>query len=203
MQATSSYLPITYSWSNNFVGQFNSSLCAGSYTVTATDIYECSVDTTISIGGVNIGDTVYGGIVFYLDGNGGGLVVATQGFNGKNWGCYGTNIAGASGSAIGTGLQNTNDIQASGCALGSNFAAETCVNLNIGGYNDWFLPSVDELLALYLSNLNISNLIWPLDEAWSSTEASSYHAYTKNMVTGATVTRGKANGWGVIPIRAF
>ena len=199
VQATSSYLPITYSWSNNFVGQFNSSLCDGSYTVTATDIYGCSVDTTISIGGVNIGDTVYGGIVFYLDGNGGGLVFAQQFFSGKNWGCYGTNIPGASGSAIGTGLQNTNDIQASGCASGSNFAAEICVNLNIGGYNDWFLPSVDELYALYLTNL-LQGANW---EAWSSTEAGAYHSYTKNMGTGTTVTRGKVNGWAVIPIRAF
>ncbi|MDA8535703.1 DUF1566 domain-containing protein, partial [Flavobacteriales bacterium] len=50
VQATSSYPPITYTWSNGFVGVFNMSLCAGVYSVTITDTYGCSVDTTVSIG---------------------------------------------------------------------------------------------------------------------------------------------------------
>ena len=57
VQATSSYSTPTYSWSNSFSGSFNMGLCLGMYTVTASDIYGCTVDSTISIGNVVLGCT--------------------------------------------------------------------------------------------------------------------------------------------------
>ena len=57
VQATSSYLPITYIWSNGFTGSFNMGLCTGIYTVTAIDNYGCSVDTTVTLGNVLFGCT--------------------------------------------------------------------------------------------------------------------------------------------------
>ena len=60
---------------------------------------------------VEIGDTLQGGIVFYVDGTGEhGLVAATEDLGTYQWGCFGTVLTGADGTSIGTGFQNTLDI---------------------------------------------------------------------------------------------
>ena len=105
-----------------------------------------------------IGDTYAGGIVFYLDGLGGGLVCApTDQFIETSpgvfdytfeWGCRGTLIAGANGQAIGDGAQNTAAIVA-GCAQ-TDIAALICDTLTLNGYSDWYLPSRNELNEMYV-----------------------------------------------------
>ena len=130
-----------------------------------------------------IGDTYQGGIVFWLDGNGGGLIAApTDQAIGAEWGCYGNAIAGADGTAIGTGAQNTIDIE-TGCTS-SGIAADLCANLTLGGYSDWFLPSKDELTQMYF-NLHqqglggFSNFYY-----WSSSEAASNNAWVRRFANG-------------------
>ena len=69
---------------------------------------------------LDIGDSHQGGIIFYLDGNGGGLIAApTDHPTNAEWGCYESAISGADGTAIGTGNQNTIDIVA-GCSSAWN-----------------------------------------------------------------------------------
>lgn len=69
---------------------------------------------------------------------------------------------GASGTALGTGLSNTNAIMAVR-NMGS-FAAKICydyVNPDTGTrvYDDWFLPSRDELAKLYDNKVAIGNFV--------------------------------------------
>jgi len=135
-----------------------------------------------------IGNTYQGGIVFWLDGNGGGLISAPTDQSNSDWGCFGTWISGADGTAIGTGVQNTIDIVA-GCAT-SGTAADICANLTLGGYNDWFLPSIDELNEMHLNigrgnALGLGNVGGFLSQKyWSSTEYNNDYARVQSFANG-------------------
>ena len=96
----------------------------------------------------------------------------SEGNYGAIWGCFGTTIAGADGSAIGTGNQNTIDIIA-GCS-DDGIAAKLCSDLSITGddgtvYNDWYLPSKNELIKLFENRTAIGGFDMNASY-WSSTE---------------------------------
>lgn len=96
-----------------------------------------------------IGESLGGGIVFYIDGTGQhGLISATADqSSGANSGCYMTYIGGTL-TAIGSGQNNTLIILGSCGEPG--IAALICYDLVLNGYDDWFLPSKDELNEMYL-----------------------------------------------------
>jgi hypothetical protein len=96
---------------------------------------------------------------------------------GAAWGCQGTTISGADGTAIGTGNQNTIDIMA-GCAE-AGIAARLCGDLVEGGYSDWYLPSKDELNQLYLNKRAIGG--FKLESYLSSTEFNPSYAWLNNI----------------------
>mgnify|MGYP001166948143 FL=1 len=105
----------------------------------------------------SIGDPYQGGKVLYLfqEGDAGyvagevhGLIAAPDDeIVGAPYSC--SNVSGATGTAIGTGAQNTLDILAS-CS-DDYMAARISADLEIGGYDDWYLPSKDEAWLLYLN----------------------------------------------------
>jgi len=158
--------------------------------------------------GPEIGDTYQGGIVFYLDGNGGGLIAApTDQSTGTEWGCLGTIISGADGTAIGTGAQNTIDIEA-GCTTPGT-AADICANLTLGGYSDWFLPSKDELNEMYLNigqgnALGLNNIGgFSAYFYWSSTESNYDGAWEQDFNDGNQYNYYKDDTIYVRSVRAF
>jgi hypothetical protein len=153
-----------------------------------------------------IGDTYQGGVVFYLDGNGGGLIAAPSDQSSAAWGCYGQSNGGTS-SAVGTGAANTTTILG-GCSE-TAIAARICADLTLGGYSDWFFPSKDELNLMYEN-------IGPGDELglgdignfgsnvyWSSTQVDSSRAWKQGFTAGFQAFGNKGVSNNVRAVRAF
>ena len=157
-----------------------------------------------------IGDTgPGGGRVFYDKGNDDQgwryLEVAPAGWNGvggepsAEWGCYNQSLTGASGTAIGTGKQNTADIIA-GCGE-SGIAARVVTSYNGGGKSDWFLPSKDELNELYLRRNAVGGPT--AYRYWSSTKGSFTSAWAQLFNTGEQAIYTKSSPYAIRPVRAF
>ena len=139
-----------------------------------------------------------------------GFIAAPSDFStsGLQWRYHSYTITGATGTALGTGSTNTSTIFASqGDVIQDDeeYAAHACLILNTGGYDDWFLPSKDELYKLYLNNSVVSGLEYgSMDYYWSSTERDITYAYYLSFHTGAGYTySSKADKAYVRPIRSF
>ncbi|MFH2143206.1 MAG: immunoglobulin domain-containing protein [Bacteroidota bacterium] len=129
---------------------------------------------------VQLGDWFRGGIVFYVDGVGNGLITPEQYQSmGAEWGCYGTSISGA--ISLTDGAANTSAILAA-CST-RPIAASICDDLVENGYNDWFLPSKDQLDYLYLQKILLGNYFSD-DSCFSSTEYNDIEAWSECMGTG-------------------
>ena len=164
--------------------------------------YSWNTSNPIAISALDVGDTYQGGIIFYLDSLGGGLISAPLDQAYTDWGCSGVNILGANGTAIGTGNQNTIDIEEGCTTLG--IAADICANLTLGGYSDWFLPSKDELNEMYL-NSSLGNFGFSYGQYYhSSSEYDDYNAWNQLFSNGQQLGSGKDNSpCKVRAIRAF
>ncbi|NMC34734.1 MAG: hypothetical protein GYA36_20105, partial [Veillonellaceae bacterium] len=121
--------------------------------------------------GYEMGTSTQGGLVFYNDGDGHGLVCANADADtSASWGCYGTSIATTS-TDFGTGAANTAAIVTKCTASG--IAAKLCDDLVVDVYDDWYLPSKAELNLMYI-NLHTQSLgSFEDDNYWSSSEVNS------------------------------
>ena len=157
---------------------------------------------------LEIGAQMLGGIVFYIDETGEhGLIASVSHLPGNyEWGCYGSDVSGVNGVLIGSGYQNTLEIVNNVCVAedGDVAAAQAAINFETDGYNDWYLPSLDELMEMY--NVNSFTNIIDLENSnhWTSSETSSDLATTIYLGNGNIYIGIPKNHYHrVRPIRSF
>jgi hypothetical protein len=110
------------------------------------------------------------------------------------WGAYNKDVSGTA-TAVGTGKRNTQVIVEYLRRIGENGkAAQLCDELTVGdGYDDWFLPSKDELDLMY-RNLKqkglgeFSNSIY-----WSSSQFNHDISWTQDFSDGRQYDYGVNN----------
>ena len=148
-----------------------------------------------------------GGTVFHItDGGLHGLEAAPEDQAAAQWGCSYATLPGADGTAIGTGAQNTADILA-GC-FEENIAAQIADDYVLNDYDDWFLPSKDELNLIY-ENMYVPGLSDFSDSSryWSSTEMEpgfyASHAWFQYFINGNQFVLPRTDLNSVRSVRAF
>ncbi len=149
-----------------------------------------------------IGESFGGGIVFYIDASGDhGLIVANSDQStAAEWGLFDKQI-GAIDLGVGKGKENTDKIK--NATSNSNIAATICSNLKHNGFNDWFLPSLDELILIY-ENLKLKDLgNFSDDDYWSSSETDFNNAWQYNFSKGISNEAHVNKAVRVRAVRAF
>lgn len=192
---------------NTDCDDFNSEINPGKEDVLGNGIDD---DCDGEVYNAEIGDEHAGGIVFYLaptptdlDGDGvldTGLVCATADQSlGVQWYNGSSSTTGATASGVGSGATNTATIIAAQGA--GTYASSVASSYAGGGFNDWFLPSKDELNLMY-TNLKVHGLgSFSNYYYWSATENG--YAWFQNFNNGTQDNGFKSNTDRVRAVRAF
>jgi hypothetical protein len=113
---------------------------------------------------------------------------------------------GKTGKAIGSGKTNTSKIVN---FLGNGiYAAKICDDLVLNGYDDWYLPSIEELNKLFFTN-GIFITKWTNNSYCSSSEYSSGTVYQNGLFDHSCESSGyigpnlKTYNYAVRAIRSF
>ena len=147
---------------------------------------EATTESAAEKGKYSVGDTgPAGGLIFYVnpDYKTAGwryleAAPASTEWKDMNWSNIKDALAGAAGTAVGTGKANAAAIIGQ---LGHTASpAKLCDDLITGEYSDWFFPSKDELNLIYL-NLVVAGLGgFTSDYYWSSSEIDAKYAWLQS-----------------------
>jgi hypothetical protein len=173
------------------------------------------VVSTTSPCGLAIGQTYQGGIIFYLDPSGcHGLVCAPTDI--IPFGVYWSNVLYPqyfTGCGLFEGKYNTDVITTGQNTQIDNAAAYLCFLSSLGGFNDWYLPSIEELNKMFQNigqgnALGLGNIGSFLGYYWSSSDFDGGKAWLQGFGTspGTDIIQGtslKTNTYNVRAIRAF
>ncbi len=183
--------------------------------------YNGSAWTAVSSHTYSVGDFAQGGIVFWVDETGEhGLVCAKtdqDGGSGVRWYAGTVGYTGAHGNGPHAGEMNTAIIIAAHVAIGDDgntYAARICNETEVteGGkpYDDWYLPSKEELNLMYQNKSTINATAeanggdaFVIGTYWSSSEWSKYSAWERDFPSGYENISFKANTYRVRAVRAF
>ena len=146
------------------------------------------------------------------------IEIATNDLISEEWGCMNSSITNAQFNQLGTGLQNSYAILNKHNELNNYyFNPSICSNLNNGtltsktaifsilnNSKDWFIPSFNELQAIY-NNLNGNSAVnFENHKYWTSTESDLQNAKTINLQTGVeSLTNKNSNMIKTRVIRYF
>jgi hypothetical protein len=141
------------------------------------------------------------GHVFYLNEDNQGMEFFLPGAYAYGiYGCPGYSLNGIQDS-VGSGEQNSNIIFTN--CLDNNTGASYCRNLTQGGFNDWYLPSIDELILIH-ENYALYGTI-PEGHYLSSSQLDQSNCkvlYTDG-VSYSIVNRSKDYNEKIIAVRSF
>jgi len=144
-----------------------------------------SATVSVNLNDLNeVGEYKFGGVIFWVNAaNNQGLVCDINNQDVTSWSCSNYVNTSATGTAIGSGSANTLAIISNSCTS-SNGAANVISALSLNGYDDWFLPSKEELDEMYLNRdvidatsalqggSDIENPASPLS-LWSSSQSAN------------------------------
>ncbi len=148
-----------------------------------------------------IGKDYKGGILFYVDTTSkSGLVVSKEDISENAWwGCNGQYISGVQSAEFGVGDSNTYKISTQ--CTDATSAAALCYYSNLENYQDWYLPSEDEMTMVY-SVLKPKNVGSFADTYyWTSTQENEHYARYLLFLDGSTGFATKSDPFRVRAIR--
>lgn len=167
-------------------------------------VWANNTDTTSSLA---IGSSYGGGKIFYIlqpgdpgyvEGQTKGLIAAPNDqSSGAQWGCYGTFVGGTS-ALLGSGFSNSSIVSA---ACGTGTAARICADLVLGGYSDWYLPSLNEMNLLYSNRTIVGG--FSTGRYWTSSEDAALGSWNFYFNLGLSYSDSKFGISNVRAIRSF
>ncbi len=124
----------------------------------------------------------------------------------------GTNERVGTDTAVGTGKTNTEKLVSSmgdkaySSSTGSDkatYAAKACSDYTYKGFDDWFLPSKDELNLIYENLCKKKKVSFGNDNYWSSSEVQGYYSYYQDLESGNKNNMDRGTPYYVLPVRAL